>query len=134
MRLLVQVGLVAMGSAMGGLMRWGAGNASARLFGTAFPYGTFIINITGCLFLGWCSTVLAERLASSETVWLRPDQLRLLLTVGLAGAYTTFSTFELESHGLLKDGDTAAGTMYILGSLVVGLVAIRLGILLARMG
>jgi CrcB protein len=134
MRILVQIGLVALGSALGGVMRWGVGNASARWFGTAFPYGTFIINVTGCLFLGWCSTVLADRLGAAESAWLRPDQLRLLLTVGLAGAYTTFSTFELETHGLLRDGDAAAGTLYILGSLALGLIAIRVGILLAQMG
>lgn len=115
-------------------MRWGVGNAAARWLGTAFPFGTLIVNVTGCLFLGWCSAVLADRLASAESVWLRPDQLRLLLTVGLAGAYTTFSTFELETHGLLRDGDAAAGTLYILGSVALGLIAIRAGMLLARLG
>jgi CrcB protein len=133
MRLFAQIGLVALGSAVGGLSRWGVGMAAARLLGTALPYGTLIINLTGSLFLGWFLSVLADRPAASQSVWLRPDDLRLLVAVGFAGAYTTFSTFEWESHGLLRDGDGLAGTIYIFGSVLAGLVAVRFGVLLARM-
>lgn len=52
MRILVQIGLVALGSSLGGLTRWGVGVGAARLLGTALPYGTFFINVTGSLFLG----------------------------------------------------------------------------------
>jgi CrcB protein len=132
MRVLVQIGLVTLGSALGGLSRWSVGMAAARLLGTALPYGTFFINITGSLFLGWFLTVLADRFTAVEHTWLHPDDLRLLVAIGFAGSYTTFSTFEWESHGLFRDGDGLAGTMYILGSVLAGLVAIRLGIQLAR--
>jgi CrcB protein len=132
MRLLFQIGLVAFGSALGGLTRWGVSTGSARLFGTAFPWGTFFINLSGSLFLGWFSTILSERLVLGQTSWLRPDDLRLMVAVGFTGAYTTFSTFEYESHGLLRDGDGLAGMAYMFGSLFLGLLAVRCGILLAR--
>jgi fluoride exporter len=130
-RLLVQIGLVSLGSALGGLARWGLTLAAARLLGTAFPWGTFVINVSGSLFLGWFATVLSVRLPT-EGGWLRPDDLRLLVAVGFTGAYTTFSTFEYEAHGLLGDGRGLAGTAYLVGSVLIGLLAVRLGIALAR--
>jgi fluoride exporter len=130
MRILVQIGLVALGSALGGLARWGVGVAAVRLLGTAFPYGTFAVNISGSLFLGWFLARQAERLPA-EAVWLRPDDLRLLVAVGFAGAYTTFSTFEWESHNLLRDGDALAAAIYVLGSVLLGLIALRWGVQLA---
>ena len=68
----------------------------------------------------------------SQTAWVRPDDLRLLVAVGFTGAYTTFSTFEYEAHGLLGDGDGLAGAAYVALSVFVGLVAVRGGVLLAR--
>jgi CrcB protein len=68
----------------------------------------------------------------AESRWLRPDDLRLMLAVGFAGAYTTFSTFEWESNSLIRDGQVFAGFGYMLASLAVGLVALRLGIVLAK--
>jgi CrcB protein len=130
-RVFVQIGLVAFGSALGGLARWGLGLAVARLFGTAFPWGTFLINITGCLFLGWFATLLGDRLLPGIG-WLDADDLRLMVAVGFTGAYTTFSTFEFEADGMLKEGDGFAGLTYIFGSVFLGLVAVRLGVLLAR--
>ena len=133
MRLLVQIGLVSLGSALGGLLRWGVGVAAGRWLGTTFPYGTFFINISGSLFLGWFSTVLSEKLVSGESTWLQADDLRLMIAVGFTGAYTTFSTFEYESHGLLRDGDGLLGITYLFASVFLGLLAVRLGIRLARL-
>jgi CrcB protein len=132
MKPVVQVGLVALGSALGGVARWGVGLASARLLGTAFPYGTFLINVSGSFFLGWFLTVLGERSGWAVASWFHPDELRLAVAVGFTGAYTTFSTFEWESHGLLRDGDGLAATAYILGSVLLGLVAVRIGAIVAR--
>jgi CrcB protein len=128
----MQVVLVAVGSSLGGLLRWGVAIAAARWIGTALPYGTFVINVTGSLFVGWFLTVLAERFASAERTWLTPNDLRLFLAVGFAGSYTTFSTFEWESYGLLRNGNGLASTAYMLGSLLAGLLAIQLGVHLAR--
>jgi fluoride exporter len=131
---LFQIALVAVGSAAGGLLRWGIGAAAGRLLGTAFPYGTFIINLTGCLFLGWFFTLLGERLQVSEHPWLGQDDLRLLIAVGFTGAYTTFSTFEWEASSLFRDSENITGTVYLIGSVVLGLLAIRLGVALAKIG
>jgi CrcB protein len=124
--------LVAAGSSLGGVARWGVTLWFGRLIGSAFPWGTLFINISGSLFLGWFTTVLAERLVLSDTSWLRPDDLQLLVAVGFTGAYTTFSTFEYETHRLLGDGDGLAGAAYVALSVFIGLVAVRLGVLLAR--
>lgn len=132
MRLLFQIVLVAVGSAGGGLLRWGVGVGTARLFGGALPYGTFVINVSGSLFLGWFLTMLADRMLLSEHPWLRPDDLRLMVAVGFTGAFTTFSTFEWEANGLFRDGETSAGAMYLLLSVVLGLLALRWGVTLAR--
>ncbi|HEV3237535.1 MAG TPA: fluoride efflux transporter CrcB [Gemmataceae bacterium] len=132
MRLLLQIALVSIGSAAGGLTRWGVAVIAARWFGTAFPWGTFFINISGSLFLGWFSTVLTDRLLTQPLAWIRPDDLRLLVAVGFTGAYTTFSTFEYESDTLLREGNGLPALIYILGSVFLGLVAVRCGILIAR--
>jgi CrcB protein len=118
--------LVAAGSAVGGLARWLIGMAAAALFGTSFPWGTLIINLSGCLFLGWLGTLLADRVLPGA------DEVRLILAVGFCGAYTTFSTFEQEADQLFKDSDGTLGLLYLGASVFLGLMAIRLGVYLAR--
>jgi CrcB protein len=132
-RLVTQIVLVSIGSSIGGLTRWSLTVWAARWFGTAFPWGTLFINLTGSLILGWFSTILSDRLLSSGGWWMRPDDLRLLVAVGFCGAFTTFSTFEYESHNLLRDGDGLAGASYVAISVFLGLVAIRVGVRLAHM-
>jgi fluoride exporter len=130
-RVLVQIGLVAFGSAVGGLARWGVGLAVARWLGTAFPWGTLAINVSGSLFLGWFMTLLGDRLLAGVS-WLNVDDLRLMIAVGFTGAYTTFSTFEYEANGLFGDGRALAGTVYLVTSVLLGLGAVRFGVFLAR--
>jgi CrcB protein len=131
-RLLMQIGLVSIGSALGGLARWGITVGSARWFGTGFPWGTFLINISGSLFLGWFATILALRWQDSPGAWLRKEDINLLIAVGFTGAYTTFSTFEFEAAKILRDGSGLLGTIYIAGSVFLGLLAVRLGIALGE--
>jgi CrcB protein len=131
-KLLIQSLLVTSGSAIGGLARWGISLAAAKWLGTAFPWGTLIINLTGCLLLGWFSTFIGERVVADKVPWLHADDWRLMVAVGFAGAYTTFSTFELEADGLLRRGDGLAAVTYLFGSVFVGLLAVRAGILLAH--
>jgi CrcB protein len=125
------MGLVALGSALGGLARWGVGLAVARWLGTAFPLGTLAINVSGSLFLGWFTTLLSDRVLHGVG-WLGADDLRLMIAVGFTGAYTTFSTFEYEANGLFTDGRSLAGVVYVVASVVLGLGAVRFGIFLAR--
>ncbi|MFO0927913.1 MAG: fluoride efflux transporter CrcB [Gemmataceae bacterium] len=128
---MMQIGLVALGSAVGGLTRWGVGLLAARYLGTRFPYGTLLINVTGCLFLGWFATFLSQRLVVPPTWWLQAEDLWLMIGVGFTGAYTTFSTFGYESDTLLRRGDPLLATIYVLASVLVGLIAVRCGVLLA---
>ena len=86
MHVFVQAGLVAFGGALGSLVRWGVAIAFARWFGTAFPWGTFFINLSGSFFLGWFTTVLAERFLVNGDGWIRADDLRLMVAVGFTGA------------------------------------------------
>jgi CrcB protein len=129
---LAQIVLVSFGGALGSVARWGVAVAAARWLGTSFPYGTFLINLSGSLFLGWFATLLTERVLGNGLAWLSRDNLHLMIAVGFTGAYTTFSTFEYESNQLFDDGDILKGLTYMVGSVFLGLQAVRLGVMLAK--
>lgn len=131
MRVLLHIGLVAFGSAIGGLARWGVGLAAARWLGTTFPWGTLAINVSGSLFLGWFTTLLGDRLLQGIS-WLDADGLRLMIAVGFTGAYTTFSTFEYETYSLVRDGRGLDAAAYVAISVFLGLAAVHFGVRLAR--
>ena len=102
--------------------------AVATLFGRLnirFPLGTLFINVTGSLFLGWFLTVVTDRYPVSDTT-------RLAIGAGFVGAYTTFSTFMFESSRLADDGAGLEAMLNLLLSLLLGLLAVRLGITIAR--
>src|SRR5213078_2387051 len=86
-----------------------------------FPVGTMVINLSGSFLLGWFATIFVERLAIRDT-------LALAIATGFVGAYTTFSTWMWESDKLAKDGELTKAIVNLAGSLVLGLIAIRLGI------
>ena len=132
MQTLVQVGLVAVGSAVGGLLRWGMGLLFAGLLGTSFPFGTFFINVTGSFFIGWFLTLLEDRGLGSAEGWLRADNLRLLVAVGFTGGFTTFSSFEFEADTHLRRAESFKAILYLAGSVLLGLLAVRLGVALAK--
>lgn len=118
--------LVAAGGALGALARFVLARWVGGLVDTRFPLGTFVINVSGSFLLGVVGTLAAERIVPNA------DALRLALGVGFLGAYTTFSTFELETHGLLDDGSWIAASANVVLSVVLGLVAVRAGISAAR--
>src|SRR5262245_15473982 len=122
MRLFLHAALVA----AGGLARWGLHAAAVRLLGRSWPYGTFFINVTGCLLLGWLGAVLTNRLRAYDVVGV--EEIRLLVGVGFCGAYTTFSTFGGESDSLFRAGSLTAGYLYVGLSVLCGLLAVRLGV------
>jgi CrcB protein len=127
----LQIALVAFGSAVGGVARWGVAMFICRMVGGVLPWATLFINLSGSMFLGWFAACLADRW--DDTAWLRADDLRLLVAVGFTGAYTTFSTFEYEANQLLCSGRFWSSAAYAGGSLFLGLLAVRAGIAVARM-
>jgi CrcB protein len=118
--------LVGIGGFFGANARFLVGTWIGSTFGTRFPLGTFVVNISGCFLIGILGTVILERLIA------RPEQVQLLLAIGFLGAYTTFSSFEFENHALLVDGEWLTTTLNIVLSVVAGLVAVRLGVWVAR--
>lgn len=115
--------VIGIGGFLGANARYLVAGWAAERFGVAFPYGTFIINISGSLVLGLFMAFLQER-----TV-IHPNY-RLFFAIGFLGAYTTFSTFTYESLRLLQDGSVFLALVNILGSTVVGLLGVLLGFIL----
>jgi CrcB protein len=116
---------IAAGGALGSLARYWIGSAVANRMGTKFPYGTFIVNITACLILGFFLTLLGKRPGVGPE-W------RLLIPIGFVGAYSTFSTFEWETFSNLQTGAFLIAALYVVLSCFLGLVAVWCGVLLAR--
>lgn len=104
---------------------WVGGFVSGRM-GTRFPYGTFIINCTASFLIGFIITLLAEK-----THW-NPN-LRFLIPIGFIGGYSTFSTFEYESFRVIQDGQLLTGVLNVVLSVIVGFVAVWLGVIAGRL-
>ena len=116
---------IALGAIPGALCRYYLTLLFARLLGEGFPYGTFFINITGSLLMGFLITLALERsLISSD--------LRLFLAVGFLGSYTTFSTYTLDTSIMLKTHQQTMALLYGLGSTVLGVLGVEIGSFLAR--
>jgi CrcB protein len=117
--------LVAIGGAFGSVARFWVGSTLAGRLGTRFPYGTFVINMTACLIIGFSLEYLGERLELTPA-W------RYLIPIGFVGAYSTFSTFEWEIFSNLQLGAFLISGLYLCLSVILGLVAVWCGVLLAR--
>jgi CrcB protein len=118
--------LIAIGGALGSLTRYLVGSMVAGRMGMRFPYGTFVINMTACLIIGFSVTFI-ERHTSINPAW------DFLIPVGFIGAYSTFSTFEMEAFAALQTGEFLISAAYVAGSVLLGLVAVWFGVLLARL-
>ena len=116
---------IAVGGALGSLARYLVGVAVTDRMGSKFPYGTFVINITACLIIGFSLAFLGRR-AELSAAW------RFLIPVGFVGAYSTFSTFEWETFSNLQTGAFLTSSLYVVLSIVLGLAAVWCGVLLAR--
>ncbi|MBD1862922.1 fluoride efflux transporter CrcB [Trichocoleus sp. FACHB-46] len=117
---------ISLGAIAGALSRYYLTVWFTQRFGTSFPYGTFVINLTGCLGMGFFSTLVLERIVAISS------ELRLLVATGFLGAYTTFSTYGLETVSLLRNQNLWYAGLYGVGSAVLGVVSIQLGTILAR--
>ena len=113
---------VGTGGFFGAAGRYGMSLAVRRVVGpTAFPWATFGVNLLGCVAIGALSSMLLERQPPP------PEALRLLLITGLLGAFTTFSTFGLETLPLLRDRHMGLATAYVTGSVALGVAGVAIG-------
>jgi CrcB protein len=116
--------VIALGGALGSLARWGLGEAAGTPAGEV-PWATVVENVSGSLALGVLMVLVAE-------VWPSSRHLRPFAGVGLLGGWTTFSTYALDTRTLLAHDRPAAATLYVVGSFVLGLLAVLVGLRLTR--
>lgn len=116
---------LALGGVAGTFARYLLAGFVYTLFGTGFPYGTLAVNLIGCFLIGFLASLAEEKFLLGPTA-------RLLLMAGFCGAFTTFSTFMLETANLMKDGETARAFLNVLASVVAGFFIFRLGVFLAE--
>jgi fluoride exporter len=116
---------IAIGAALGGVSRYYLASSIQQRLGTSFPWGTLVVNVTGSLLLGF---VLRYALSTPAV----SVEMRALLTTGFCGGYTTFSTFSFETAALLEEGQYERAGAYVLGSVVLSIVATICGLILAR--
>jgi fluoride exporter len=112
---------VALGGAVGSVMRYAVGVAIQGRTGLDFPVGTLLVNLSGCLLLGF---LIHYALATPAIT----PEFRALLTTGLCGGYTTFSTFGYETVTLIQDGDWRRATLYVGLSIAGSILGVMLGI------
>ena len=122
---MIKWGYLVLGSIAGGIARYTLAGKIYDKLGTTFPYGTLVINISGCLLIGFFNSLAEDKFL------LGPNE-RVLLMTGFCGAYTTFSTFMLETGNLLRDGEFVLSFLNIGLSLILGFALFRLGALLGK--
>jgi fluoride exporter len=120
----VNVLLVAFGGAIGSVARYLAGAFIANRFGPDFPWGTFIVNVSGSFLIGVILSFVGGGLL--------PAGARPFLAVGVMGGYTTFSTYSHETLQLMQGGEFGAAMLNALGQVITGLIAVYLGVVLGR--
>jgi len=117
--------LIFLGAGAGGALRHGVNVAAGRLFGLGFPTGTLIVNIVGSFLMGFAAGYFAFRPGL-------PQPLRLFLTTGILGGFTTFSAFSLDTALLVERHAYMLAAAYVLGSVVASISALFIGLALFR--
>lgn len=125
MRVFLPFLAVSLGGVLGANARFLVTLYVAERLGTAFPYGTLIINVTGSLVIGFFLTLATERL-SLDPLW------RLFFATGFLGAYTTFSSYTFEAAQLARDGAYGLAFVYLFGSVLAGMIGVFVGIIAAE--
>ena len=118
--------LIALGGSIGAVARYGLSGFVQRFTSPYFPFGTFTVNIVGCLVFGILAGIAEQRFA------LGP-QARAFLLIGVLGGFTTFSSFTYETFQLLRDAEIARAALNVFGQVIVGLAAMWAGFVIARM-
>jgi CrcB protein len=121
----LRIALLVVFGAAGTLARYGLQGLVQHRTGTGFPSGTLVVNLLGCFLLGGIAEYGLTHLAL-------PPEWRIGITVGFFGAFTTFSTFSWETVQLLRDGEWMRGSVYVLASVIGGIVAVVFGMRLAE--
>lgn len=120
--------IVFLGAGIGGALRHGVNVAAARAFGYDFPFGTLIVNLLGSFIMGLLVGFFAYRAG------LVPQHMRLFLTTGVLGGFTTFSAFSLDAALLIERHNYALAMTYIVGSVIASIVALFIGLALFNGG
>jgi fluoride exporter len=118
--------IISLGAVLGANLRYWLGGWIAQRWGTVFPIGTLLINLTGSLILGFFITIITER-------FLVDPRWRVFFAIGFLGSYTTFSTYTFESITLLASGNWLAGLVNLLGGAILGALAAAAGVILGRL-
>jgi CrcB protein len=121
----INVLAVAAGGAVGAVMRFGVASSVTNWLGRGFPYGTLTVNVLGSLIMGLLYVLMLERLSVGPE-W------RAALQIGLLGAFTTFSSFSIETLVLIESGEVFRAVLNIVLSVSICLVAVWLGVTLGR--
>ncbi len=116
---------VALGGAIGSVLRFGVNLATPRLLGNDFPWATLTVNVVGSFLMGLLSAVLVDKFMD------QPD-LRLFLTTGVLGGFTTFSAFTLDVFGLIQRGENSVALVYAIASVMLSILAVFGGFMVAR--
>ena len=116
---------ISIGAVLGANLRYWVGDWAAQRFGSGFPYGTLLVNLSGSFLLGLIVSMSMEN-------FIIDPRLRLLLTIGFLGSYTTFSTYAYESIALISQGQWGLGLFNLLGSSLIGGLFAILGIWLGK--
>jgi CrcB protein len=117
---------IAIGSALGGVARYGCSSLVANWFGQSFPWGTLLVNVLGSFVIGFFATITGP-----DGRLMAPGDVRQFVMVGLCGGYTTFSSFSLQTLTLAQDGDYVRAGLNVGGSVALCLLAVWLGHLAA---
>ena len=123
--MLKQLLLVGLGGGVGSILRYLTSVCLSRYFSYIFPLATFAVNIIGCFLMGLLFGLTAK-------YDLLNNDLKLLLMIGFCGGYTTFSAFSIENMQLIGSGNYLLSSIYIVGSVLLGIAAVWLGSLLMR--
>ena len=118
--------LIAVGGALGSVARYLVDGWILDRVGATFPFGTLVVNLSGAFVLGLLSALTIDRS-------ILPADIRAPVMIGFLGAYTTFSTLMLESWRLVESGEVVAGTVNVLGSAALGILAVLTGLTVGRL-